>query len=147
MNLVLFCVWENAKVLAYWNYSFNYLGPVYSFFPAWIPSGYIMWGSCRGWWLAQHNILYLVIWQWYSSTAFPYAPGIHLRYYYYRSCCRLLSTCYVHVHVHVMYQLCVKLFCTLFLHITSNVSDWVRSQTILSDSKTMSFFHLFIFFN
>ena len=91
--LVLFYVWENAEVLAYWNYSFDYLGRVYSFFPAWIPSGYIMWGRCRGWWLAQHNILYLVIWQWYPSAAFPYAPGISLHYCYW-SCCHLLSTCY-----------------------------------------------------
>ena len=41
MNLALFCVWEDAKVWAHWNYSYdmhlNYLEPVSCFSPSWIP--------------------------------------------------------------------------------------------------------------
>ena len=41
---MLFCVWEDARVWAYWNCSFDkhlgYLGPVSCFSPSWIPLGY-----------------------------------------------------------------------------------------------------------
>ena len=43
MNLVLFYVWEVARIWAHWNHSFDmhlsYLGPVSCSFPSWVPSG------------------------------------------------------------------------------------------------------------
>ena len=69
MNLALFYVWEDARVWAHWNHSFdthlNYLGPVSYFSPSWIPSGYTVRGvgGCNGWWLDGHNILCLLIQQ------------------------------------------------------------------------------------
>ena len=43
MDLVLFFVWENARVWVHWNHSFDmhlsYLGPVSCSFPSWVPSG------------------------------------------------------------------------------------------------------------
>ena len=50
MNLALFCVWEDARVGAHWNHSFDmhlsYLGPVP--LPPWIPSGLTVEGGRRG---------------------------------------------------------------------------------------------------
>ena len=41
MDLVLFFVWENARVWVHWNHSFDmhlsYLGPVSCSFPSWVP--------------------------------------------------------------------------------------------------------------
>ena len=43
MISVLFYVWKDTRVWAYWNYSFDthlhYLGPVSCFSPSWIPLG------------------------------------------------------------------------------------------------------------
>ena len=50
MNLVLLCVWEDARVWAPWNHSFdmhpNHLGPVPCFSSSWIPSGCTIGGGC-----------------------------------------------------------------------------------------------------
>ena len=67
MNLVLLYAWEDARIWAHWNHSFdrhlNYPGPVSCFSPPWILSGCTVGGGCRGWWLDGHNILCLLIWQ------------------------------------------------------------------------------------
>ena len=48
-------MWEDARVWAYWNHSFDlhlvYLGPVSGFSPSWVPSGYTARDSCSGCWL------------------------------------------------------------------------------------------------
>ena len=57
MNLALFSVWEEARVWAHGNHSFDlqlsYLWPVSCSFPSWVPSGCTL-----GWlqWLDGHNI-------------------------------------------------------------------------------------------
>ena len=109
------------------------------FFQPESPQGTSCGGSCRGWWLAQHNILCLVIWRVIFFNRLPICP-------WYQSTVLLLMTM-LSFSEHMLWTSSVlKLLCMLFLHITSHVSDWVRSQTIFfSDSKTMSFFHLFIF--
>ena len=81
-------MWEDARVWAYWNHSFDlhlvYLGPVSGFSPSWVPSGYTARDSCSGcwlgggqpvclqpeslqgcsgWWLDGCSILCLLIWQ------------------------------------------------------------------------------------
>ena len=74
-DLVLFYVWEDVRVWAYWIYSFernfNCFGPVFCFSPSWIPSRCILvgWGRGRaavpgGFRLCGHsNILCLLKWQ------------------------------------------------------------------------------------
>ena len=52
MILILFCIWEDVRVWAYLNYSFNthpnYLGPISSFPPSHFPSGSTVQGICGG---------------------------------------------------------------------------------------------------
>ena len=64
MNLALFYVWEDVRVWAHWNHSFDVclscLGPVSCFSPSWIPSGCCR-GGCRGWWVDAPKILCLLI--------------------------------------------------------------------------------------
>ena len=57
MTLMLFYVWEDARVWAYWNHSFdmylNYLGQLSCFSPSWIPlreywGGQLQW--LMSWW-------------------------------------------------------------------------------------------------
>ena len=52
MILALFCIWEDVRVWAYLNYSFNtcpnYLGPISSFPPSRFPSGSTVQGVCGG---------------------------------------------------------------------------------------------------
>lgn len=88
--LVLFCLWESARIWAHWNYPLhghlNCLGPVSKaqnssgFFPSWVlhaPLG-VPWGVCGGvcsdWWLdicrsgMMDNSLCLLEWQLSLST-------------------------------------------------------------------------------
>lgn len=69
MNLALYCVWEDARVWAFWNHSFDMLHynlrPVSCFLPSWIPSGCSikgrageMGGTCSSWWLDALTSLY-----------------------------------------------------------------------------------------
>ena len=73
MIFVLFYIWEDARVWANWNYSFdkhlNYLGPISCFSPSWLPlrvhcQGSLWWPMA--WWWAtflvyrnvrQHSLL------------------------------------------------------------------------------------------
>ena len=52
VNLVLFYVWEDVKVWAHWNHSFDmplsYLGPLLGF-PSWVSSGCTFESGCSGW--------------------------------------------------------------------------------------------------
>ena len=52
MNLALFSVWEDAKLWAHWNHSFDmhlsYLGPVFCAFPTCVPSGCTTEGWLQG---------------------------------------------------------------------------------------------------
>ena len=63
--LMIFCVWEDARVWAYWNHSFNehlyHLGPVSCFHPE-FPSACIVGGSCRNWGLGGGQLC-LLKWQ------------------------------------------------------------------------------------
>ena len=97
MNLVLFYVWEDARVWAHWNHSLdmhlNYLGPVSCFSPSSV-LGVRSQGGYSGWWLDGHNILCLQIWQ---ETFFKHrencflqastVPSIHLRWPWSPACC------------------------------------------------------------
>ena len=66
MIIVLFYIWEDARVWAHWNHSFDmhlsYLGPVSCFLQSKFPSGHTVWG-----WNADDlivgNIHYLLKWQ------------------------------------------------------------------------------------
>ena len=55
MNLVLFYIWEDAKLWAHWDYSFDkhfgYLGPVSCAFSFWVSSGCTV-GGCLQWLMA-----------------------------------------------------------------------------------------------
>ena len=74
MNLALYCVWEDARVWAFWNHSSDMLHynlrPVSCYFPSWIVSGCSfrgkageMGGTCSSWWLdALTSSVY-----WYSQ--------------------------------------------------------------------------------
>ena len=59
MNLVVFYVWENAKIWAHWNHSFDMhlssLRPVSCSFPFWVPSGCTLGGGCNGWGLGSRQ--------------------------------------------------------------------------------------------
>ena len=50
MNWALFCVWEDARVGAHWNHSFDmhlsYLGPVSWVFTSWVSSGFTLGSGC-----------------------------------------------------------------------------------------------------
>ena len=67
MNLALFYVWEDTRVWADWNHSFdmhlNHPGPVSYFSTSWIPSRYTVGDGCSKCWLDSCNILCLLIWQ------------------------------------------------------------------------------------
>ena len=62
-NLMLFYVWETARVRASWNHSFDmhlgYLEPVPCSFPSWVPSRSPL-GAAVMWWLDGCNILCLL---------------------------------------------------------------------------------------
>ena len=73
MIIVLFYIWEDARVWAHWNHSFDmhlsYLGPVSCFSPIWIP----LRAHCLGlkcWWLdnGQHSLLIEMAGKIYLST-------------------------------------------------------------------------------
>ena len=70
MNLAFFLRWEDARVWAHWNHSFDrhliYLGPISYFSPSWISLRCPFGGSCSGCWLDGCNILCLLI----EQTAF-----------------------------------------------------------------------------
>ena len=57
MILVLFYVWEDARVWAHWNHSFDmhlsYLGPVSCSFPSWVLSGCTIGDGNSGWGLGE----------------------------------------------------------------------------------------------
>jgi len=50
MNLAHFYLWKDARIWAYWSYSFDmlldYQGPVFYFSPSWIPQGEPSGGVC-----------------------------------------------------------------------------------------------------
>ena len=62
MILVLFSVWEDARIWAHCNYSLDmhlpYLGPVSCFPPSWMPLGRTVGGGCRSCWLGgrRHSL-------------------------------------------------------------------------------------------
>ena len=64
--LVLFYVWEDARVWAHWNYSFdlhlNYIGPVSYFSPSWISLMIRCWG-----WLSD-------LWHWATCFSSCWIP-------------------------------------------------------------------------
>ena len=69
-NLALFYAWEDARVWAHWNHSFDmhldYMGPEYYFSPSWIPLGCTVGGDCSGWELGSGQPLSP---SWVSSRA------------------------------------------------------------------------------
>ena len=52
-NLVLFCVWEDTRVWAHWNHSFDMYvscqGPVSCDFSSWVSSGCTVEDGCSSW--------------------------------------------------------------------------------------------------
>ena len=67
MNLLLFYRWEEARVWAYGNHSFErhlgYLGPCPAFLSPESPQGALLWEGHSGCQLDDRNILCLLIWQ------------------------------------------------------------------------------------
>ena len=61
----LFYVWEDARVWAHWNHSFevhlSYLRPVFGSVPPWIPSGGKTGGLFSSWWLDGHILCLLIM--------------------------------------------------------------------------------------
>ena len=161
MHSVLFYVWEDSKVCANWNHSFdvhlNYAEPVSCVLPAWNPSGCTVVSGCNVWGLGHQQLVSFhpefpqgspsgdtVAW-WLQHPFFTDTEGniFHSQYFIY-----LILCIYLFIQFYLEISWDNKLLKNSIQEISPIKSAWWFSQektvalSILIASNSLSFFIL-----